>query len=189
MGRIRTRTTATRTKGKNPLSDAAAIRRLKLVGEYRDVFEGIPDMGNVFYGLADYLSLWIDRHGFRMNDIEFGQVGWRNDNILTFRVTRRPSRSAISPCRYDTRLPEHPLALAYRPKRIKAFLAKAYTFRRVMRRVDDHVRDWAWTWNVNLSKLQVAARWAGSGHVVLKMIPEWAAASPRRYMSHYRYEA
>ena len=109
--------------------------------------------------------------------------------MLTFRVTWKGRRSAISPCHYDTRLPEHPLSLAYRPKRIRDFLAKAYRFRRLMSRVDDHIRDWASAWDVDLAKLDVVARWARSGHVILKMVPPKGALDPRRYMTHYRYEA
>lgn len=145
-------------------------------------------MSNLFFGVADYLSLWVQRYGFGTDDILAEEVGWRNGNILTFRVTRKGRRSPISPVQYDPRLPEHPLSLAYRPRRVRMFLSKAYQIRRVMARVDDHVRDWAWAWKVDLKKLQVASRWAGSGHVVIKLIPQWAAMTPRRYMSHYKYE-
>lgn len=146
-------------------------------------------MSNAFFGIADYLSLWVQRHGFGTDDIVTGEVCWCGGNILTFRVTRKGRRSPISPVQYDTRLPEHPLALAYRPRRVRMFLWKAYAFRRVMARVDGHIRSWAWDWQVDLMKLQVAPRWASSGHVVLKLVPQWAAMNPRRYMSHYKYDA
>lgn len=177
------------TEGAAIPRDSVGIRRLELAGERRDVFRDMPDMGKMFYGVADYLSLWTHRHGFGIPDIQFGGISWRTSTMLTFRVTHKGRGDAISPCHYDARLPEHPLSLAYRPKRIRAFLATAHQFRHIMCRVEDHVRDWASDWEVNLSTLEVSARWARSGHVVLKLIPPAGTMDPRRYMTHYRHEA
>jgi hypothetical protein len=56
-----------------------------------------------------------------------------------------------------------------------------------MCRVDDFLRGWAAAEGVDLAKLQVAARWASSGHVVLKLIPV-PVLDPRQMETHRRYD-
>lgn len=172
------------------LDTAPAVGRLTLIGLKRDPFTGMPEMSQTFYSLADYISVWVHRYGFHVNDIDAGEVGWKTPNMLTFRVWRKGLwRCPLSPAKYDVRLPENPWALRYRIPRVQGFLWQADWFRRVMSRVDGYVREWAEDhWVIPLDRLQVAARWPSSGHVVLKLIHPNAPPGPRRFMTHYKHE-
>lgn len=169
---------------------APAINRLTLVGVKHDPFTGMPEMSQVFYGLADFISVWVHRYGFRVSDIDAGEVGWKTPNMLTFRVWRKGLwRRPLSPAQYDVRLPENPWALRYRIPRVQGFLWRAEWFKRVMARVDGYVREWAADNGAPLPLLKVAARWPSSGHVVLKLIhPFKGTTGPRQFMTHYKHE-
>jgi len=170
-------------------ASAPSIRRLEFVGLSVDPFAGIPDMVKLFYGLADYLSLWTSRYHFRVQDIMADDLGWMNDFILTFRVSERTwSRHALSPVRYDVRLPEGPNALKWRHGRVMEFLRRADWFYQIMCRVDNNVRTWGGKWGVNLETMEVATRWASNGRVVMKLIPSFIPPGTRRYMTHYRHD-
>lgn len=170
-------------------TDTAIIQRVTFVGLSVDPFEGIPELAQASYGIADELSLWAYNYHIRHDEFEAGHVTWRNDRMLTFKIWRKGLKAeTLNPMKYPYKLPRVPWAMKARPVRVRTFLWEAKWYFRLMCEIDDHVRGWAAANRVNLSRLKVAPRWSRHGRIILKLIPD-GPMNPRDMLTHHRYEA
>jgi len=167
--------------------NSVAVSDVRLEDRRRDLFEGLDDLQGIFTGVADYLSLWADRYGLRMDDLKATRPAFNNPVILSFKVQRRSDDEPVSPVRYDTRLAG---ANAFRNRfwRLRRYLAHCTWLRRTMREVDDLVRAWLHDHGLKASDVEAVSRWDGTGRVIIKFIPKGAAANSRRYQTHRKYD-
>lgn len=168
-----------------------AVRDTRLAfepGSY-DPFSYSENIARIFYGIADYLSLWGCLYGLDGENIKIGPVGWRSAWILTFKVTTKMG-DPISPQRYDPRLPAGPNAFKSRYWRIRSFVRLPW-FIRLALKVDGHIRTWCHDWKYELTEVNATTRWTREGIVVIKMIPgAISGVDPRKhYATHYKHDA
>jgi len=156
--------------------------------ETPDVFDGIPDLVNIFNGIADYLSLWCSMYGLREDRIRYRDLQWSTAEILTFRISHQDG-SPISPIRYDPRLPEIPGVFVARALRMRRFIAGQERFRRLLYECEWAVRSFLAIRGMTRADIELTSRWTSSGRVVLKMIPKSREPNSRRYETHRKYES
>lgn len=167
--------------------NSIAVADVRFEDRRRDIFEGLDDLQGIFTGVADYLSLWSDRYGFRMDDLEATHPAFNNPVILSFKVRAKGTGSAISPVRYDTRIAGRN-AFRNRFWRMRRYLAHCSWLRRTMHEVDDLVRAWLYEHGLKAADVEAVSRWDNTGRVIIKFIPKGTAPNERRYQTHRKYD-
>lgn len=164
----------------------APIKSIDIQDGGGDVLVGLPDLCHTFTGIADYLSLWCELYGLREQNIRVGHVEWKDEHTLKFKITDHRG-SAISPLRYDPRMPENRHALRARPERLRRFVRMSPWFRRQLELVDREVRAYLVAQQLEPSDVETINRWTEDGLVLVRIIWKITPATRRRYMTHLKY--
>ena len=168
------------------MSAEAPIKSIDLQDGGADVLVGLPDLCRTFVGIADYLSLWCELYGLREGNIRVGGVEWKDEHTLKFKITDHRG-GAISPLRYDPRMPENRTALRARPERMRRFIGLCPWFRRQLWEVDQAVRAYLDAQHLGPSDVETINRWTEDGLVLVRIIWKITPATRRRYMTHLKY--
>lgn len=166
--------------------DSRPIKSLELRERKADLFEGLPDVSRLFTGMADYLSLWCALYGLREQNIRCSSLAWVNAHTLVFRVMDNRG-AAISPLRYDPRLPDIPKVFVARAERIRRFVGLSPWYRRLLKRVDTATQAYLGRWELQAGDVELTNRWTADGFVVMFFVWKNAPATQNRYMTHLKY--
>jgi len=151
-----------------------------------DVLEGLPDLCRTFTGIADYLSLWCQLYGLRERSIRCGPLQWKDDHTLTFRITDRRGQ-AVSPERYDPRLPTIDKVFVARHERIRRFIGMSPWYRLQLKLVDREAKAYLAAYGLEPLDVETTNRWTTDGVIVIRFIWKDTPATRRRYLTHLKY--
>lgn len=169
------------------IDNTIAVPDVRFEQRGTDYFVGFADLAGIFAGIADYMSLWAQRYGIGMDDVEATLPAFNNPFILSFKVARKGDGGPISPRRYNTQLVGR-YALRNRHWRMMRYLAHAGWLKRTMREVDNRVREWMHANDLTPDQLEAVSRWDDTGRVIIKFVDKRTEANSRRYETHRKYD-